>query len=683
MRVVSTFSAAIFSTFLVMPGMAISKTLVLNPDYDTTLSMTDRDNSLAVATTLSVQGSGEVKRAALHFDLSMLAQVSPEFIRSARLELSLNPANIHAARHVSAHAIKQPWSDTANWHCVDQECSAYWEGGDFDPSAGKAKLLKPMDSELSFDVTKDIQRAVGAYPVYGWMIKEKQENFSKKSSRSSVHEDILLASRESDRMPRLVLDISDDAPDFMSPVMKFLAPTDTFLLSADPLSVELAISDDYPVEVSQLLLLHNAEDVTDSCRFSAPLLRCTLNVATSGRHILQAGYIDNAGHMATAEHLFYLHSEDREGLGSVWHTGTADPAASLGLNGDLYLNTTSASVLQKRAGGWQWVTNLRGPQGVAGIAGPQGEQGERGEAGLPGEKGDPGEQGAQGEKGDPGEQGAQGEKGDQGDAGPMGLPGRDAPMAALNCSIQQVAMFDGSQWVCRDWPANPLAALNCSEGDTVLYSQGVWQCRSAVVVGTPDEDDETSPTEPEPDPAGLDQMLTLAVPLDLLAITASNTYPQDHPAGAFDGLAYSGNATPGAPIGTGLGLIGNRVKRSTWINGWACSAPVTNQWLDVHFDQPVVLSRADIHHNPGQLARGVVSGMVEISTDHGASYVEHERFSANGLNQVLEVLFDEPTPMITNVRFRVNGNTGAINTTNCVIQIDEVVLFGKELVVRP
>lgn len=662
MRVVSVLSAASavllkISSIMLLSADVYAKTIVLQPDFDTTLSDEDPYGSFAADASLSVQGGGLIKRAALHFDLSVLAQLDPSYIRSARLELNSRSASVEASRHVSVHAITQPWSESASWRCIDQECSGYWDGGAFGAPSDMVKLSKHNAGVMSFNVSKDLGRLSEGFVPSGWVLKEKQEQSAKKHSKTPVHDDIQFAALESKDGPRLILELSDDAPDIMVPTLKFLLPSESFLLSADPLVVELSVDDDYPVEPSQLLLLLNGEDVTDTCVFANRIMRCSLTVSASGRHTLQAGYIDNAGHTVTATHVFYLHTEDRARLGSIWHTGADVPNASLGQDGDLYLNTLTAAVLQKQSGNWHEVTNLRGPKGERGADGERGETGPKGD------------------------QGERGEKGDKGDMGPAGMQGRDAPMADLSCTINQVAMFDGSRWVCRDWPANPLLALNCAEGDSLRFMQGAWHCQPALVVAPPVDDANEEPNEPQPENGGLDQMLTLAVPLDQLAVKASNTYFLDHPAAAFDGLAFSDSAATAAPIGTGLGLIGNRVKRSAWINGWACSAPATNQWLDVHFDNPVVLSRADIYNNSNYLKYSAVSVVIEISTDHGVSYVEHARGSGSGLEQVIDILFDEPTPMITNVRFRIDGNTGALNASNCVIHIDEIVLFGKEHVV--
>ncbi|MEI6873748.1 MAG: hypothetical protein WCL50_01315 [Spirochaetota bacterium] len=58
--------------------------------------------------------------------------------------------------------------------------------------------------------------------------------------------------------------------------------------------------------------------------------------------------------------------------GNTWYTGTADPASSLGANGDLYLNTSSTAVFKKNSGTWASVVTLQGAQGAAGATGSAG-----------------------------------------------------------------------------------------------------------------------------------------------------------------------------------------------------------------------------------------------------------------------------------------------------------------------
>ncbi len=96
--------------------------------------------------------------------------------------------------------------------------------------------------------------------------------------------------------------------------------------------------------------------------------------------------------------------------GATWLTGTTAPTSEQGKDGDLYLNTTTLDVYQKKNGAWSIVTNIKGDKGETGEQGPAGDKGETGD------KGDQGEQGPQGDKGD---------KGDQGEQGPAGEDGKD------------------------------------------------------------------------------------------------------------------------------------------------------------------------------------------------------------------------------------------------------------------
>jgi hypothetical protein len=66
--------------------------------------------------------------------------------------------------------------------------------------------------------------------------------------------------------------------------------------------------------------------------------------------------------------------------------GTGAPAANLGKDGDLYIDTVSRDVYQKAGGVWSVITNLSG--------GPPGPKGDKGDMGAPGADGDDGAAGA-------------------------------------------------------------------------------------------------------------------------------------------------------------------------------------------------------------------------------------------------------------------------------------------------
>jgi hypothetical protein len=58
--------------------------------------------------------------------------------------------------------------------------------------------------------------------------------------------------------------------------------------------------------------------------------------------------------------------------GNTWYNGTGVPAPGLGVNNDLYINTSTANYYLKVAGNWALQGNLTGPQGIQGVQGPAG-----------------------------------------------------------------------------------------------------------------------------------------------------------------------------------------------------------------------------------------------------------------------------------------------------------------------
>lgn len=102
--------------------------------------------------------------------------------------------------------------------------------------------------------------------------------------------------------------------------------------------------------------------------------------------------------------------------GNTILSGNSSPSATVGINGDFYLNLGNNSLYGPKISG-SWPANgilLVGPKGEKGDTGARGDVGPKGE---PGQKGDPGIKGENGLKGDIGP------KGDKGDIGPKGEPG--------------------------------------------------------------------------------------------------------------------------------------------------------------------------------------------------------------------------------------------------------------------
>ena len=78
------------------------------------------------------------------------------------------------------------------------------------------------------------------------------------------------------------------------------------------------------------------------------------------------------------------------GTAAKWLSGPTIPAASLGSNGDYYLQTGTGDVYAKASGAWTFTTNIKGPTGATGpqgLAGPTGAQGPVGATGPQGPAG--------------------------------------------------------------------------------------------------------------------------------------------------------------------------------------------------------------------------------------------------------------------------------------------------------
>lgn len=70
--------------------------------------------------------------------------------------------------------------------------------------------------------------------------------------------------------------------------------------------------------------------------------------------------------------------------GSVWRTGAGAPSNSLGVNGDLYLNSANGDVYSKASGTYSLVLNIKGPTGATGSTGATGATGLTGNTGAAG-----------------------------------------------------------------------------------------------------------------------------------------------------------------------------------------------------------------------------------------------------------------------------------------------------------
>lgn len=70
--------------------------------------------------------------------------------------------------------------------------------------------------------------------------------------------------------------------------------------------------------------------------------------------------------------------------GQIWHNGSSEPSNTIGVDGDVYLNTSSLDLFSKIAGEWNIVANIKGKVGNDGKPGIDGQPGADGKPGLDG-----------------------------------------------------------------------------------------------------------------------------------------------------------------------------------------------------------------------------------------------------------------------------------------------------------
>lgn len=86
--------------------------------------------------------------------------------------------------------------------------------------------------------------------------------------------------------------------------------------------------------------------------------------------------------------------------GGMFYSGNGAPTSTLGKNGDMYLDRTTATLYgPKSDSGWGTPLNLKGATGAKGDRGSTGAKGDKGETGATGAKGDRGATGAKGADG--------------------------------------------------------------------------------------------------------------------------------------------------------------------------------------------------------------------------------------------------------------------------------------------
>ena len=94
--------------------------------------------------------------------------------------------------------------------------------------------------------------------------------------------------------------------------------------------------------------------------------------------------------------------------GATWYWKPVDPSSGFGKDGDLYLNYVSWDVFGRENGVWTLLGNIKGEQGIPGIAGTNGINGTNGIDGINGTNGKDGLNGLNGTDGIAGSNGIDG-----------------------------------------------------------------------------------------------------------------------------------------------------------------------------------------------------------------------------------------------------------------------------------
>ena len=553
-----TSMLAILFSFFIMQTSA--NTLELLPSGDTTLSEKNYDTASGDSPFLLLQVKSKAERVAIKFDLSALTNIDTSEIQSAVLQFSEKRKYVSWPKkhsNISAHRLLNDWNESsATWDCPDQACANNWVGGLFESSGKKHKKNgkhhghhEHNNQVNSIDVTADVIDMINNNQNYGWLIRAEKKNH---------HSTLVLHSRESDRPPVLTLSFKSFY-DIHPPSVNIVSPSSNIIIDDAPQSMTVRYQDEAGVDAASVRVFLDGVDVTsfDICEVTESFASCPLGTLQQGIHTLHVEVSDNNNspltNTDTLKFLYLNSSSVDAGFATKWHTGESSPSNQIGDESDFYLNKGNGDVYQKLAGEWIFSSNLMGPtglqgeQGVQGLIGEQGlagEKGEQGVQGLIGEQGldgEKGEKGEQGESGIPGLTGEQGLRGQQGVQGIQGVAG-DSVISNLNCTIDQIAKFDGAGWVCAAMAASPLMGLECNEGDSILFLSGAWSCGVSISLpSTP----EVPPAIPVPEAA------TKKIPI-IGVSDWSSEYPKHNPAsGAADGvLDVSGK-------NTWVGLVGD------------------------------------------------------------------------------------------------------------------------------
>jgi hypothetical protein len=392
-----------------------ASTVFIEPSADTVLLSSDTATNQGSTTTLSLNPQTDTERSLIKFDLSNLT-LNPSDLQSATLEVSINYkstdwSNRGNATELSLHRVTEEWEESgATWDCSTASCSVVWDGGSYNTSAtDRVKIAKISSGTIQLDVTSDLVDMLVDNNEFGWLLKK---------SREDKNGSIVFSSKEGIAAPRLILTVTDGAPDIAPPNIVITAPNTSLVISDTPPVITVNFSDDQGISSANLYL--DGLSINSDCTISTAFANCSLPDLGEGVHNLEVFVDDTAGKQSSdnLEFLYLKGGVSGAGFASKWHASPGIPAETLGKDSDLYLDIDTADVYQKQAGFWNWVLNIKGEPGIPGQDGLDGVDG------IDGAKGDKGDKGDIGPGGPVGPGGLIGPEGPTGPTGPSGSGGK-------------------------------------------------------------------------------------------------------------------------------------------------------------------------------------------------------------------------------------------------------------------
>ncbi|MBV9654442.1 MAG: collagen-like protein [Acetobacteraceae bacterium] len=218
---------------------------------------------------------------------------------------------------------------------------------------------------------------------------------------------------------------------------------------------------------------------------------------------------------------------------NVW-SGAGGPPASLGSQGDGFVNAATGDVYARGASGWSKIGNIAGPQGPSGPAGAQGSPGSAGPSGIAGPPG------------------AQGPAGPVGPSGPAGSAGANGANVWSGTGVPSASL---------GFPSD--GYVNAASGDVFLRSSSGWNKIGNIAgpqgpTGTPGQPGPIGPAG-SPGPLGAQGLVGPAGPAGPQGPAGSST--------SITNAAPATNIAAGDLVGISQGGTDHAITYASFLNG--------------------------------------------------------------------------------------------------------------------